>query len=43
MEDRILVPIGEDPNKMVQVGLNLCEEDCQHLNSFLRANADIFA
>ena len=42
-EDLISIPIGEDPNNMVLVGSNLCEEDRQHLISFLRANADVFA
>ena len=34
-DDLISVPIGEDPNKVVQVSSNLFEEDRLHLISFL--------
>ena len=43
MEDLILVPIDEDPDKVVKLNSNLCEEDRQVLISFLRTNDDIFA
>ncbi|XP_073103343.1 uncharacterized protein [Elaeis guineensis] len=37
------MPIDEDPNKVVKIDLNLCEEDRHHLISFLHANADVYA
>ena len=43
VDDLIQVSIDEDPNKVVKIGLNLYEEDHQHLTSFLCANANIFA
>ena len=42
MEDLILVPIDEDPSKIVKISSKLCEEDHRHLTSFLWANVDVF-
>ena len=43
VEDVILMLVDEEPNKMVEIGSNMCEENHRHLTFFLQANIDIFA